>query len=408
MSGSISRQATPQSPSTAMANSLTLGRMLRPGPGAVVFLTDSIGVWNGDGTNLRQRVTFPQQVCARSGQRMKFGGVFGTAGFSMIQCRDVWLPQILALNPRPSACWIEAGTNILTDVRTEFKSLDDICNQLLAAGIVPILQTILPRNDSADVNTQKWNATLRRYAEKRGFILFDASPALTSATGAWASSLYVDNIHPDWPGHTAIAKKAIADNLHTNWPQNRVTSKVSGQSISGDAFNLLDAARGLFVSDSNADGLANGWTASGTNLTYSLVAPVAADNLIGNWQRVVRTTGGATGTVYQAAVSGSSGYWAPGDTIAYCGRFRSTVAGTGSTYTAQVTWTGSATHNLEPMFTWDVDIADGTFYGEAVIPAGTTALNAQISLSVPTSGSSTLDIGELTLWNISRANALMP
>lgn len=384
------------------------GRMLRPGPGAVVFLTDSIGVWNGDGTNLRQRPTFPQQVCVLSGQRMRFGGVFGTAGFSMTQCRDTWLPSILALSPRPSACWIEAGTNILSTIQEELKSLDDICNQLLMSGIVPILQTILPRNDSGDVNAQKWNSAIRRYSDRRGFVLFDAATAMTSATGAWAAGLFEDNIHPNWSGHTAIAKKAISDSLPAYWPQSRITSKVTGQAVAGDAYNILDAARGLFVSDTDANGLANGWTPSGTNLTYSLVAPAPSDNLVGNWQRVVRTTGGSTGTVFQSAIPGGSGYWSPGDTIAYCGRFRSTVAGTGSAYTAQVTWTGSATHNLEALFTWDIDIADGTFYGEAVIPAGATALNTQISLTPPTSGSSTLDIGELTLWNITRATALLP
>jgi hypothetical protein len=58
--------------------------------------------------------------------------------------------------------------------------------------------------------------------------------------------------------------------------------------------------------------------------------------------------------------------------------------------TAPVAWTGSAAHNLEALFTWDNNLADGIFYAESVTPAGVTAPNAQISLNPPTSGSGVL------------------
>jgi hypothetical protein len=66
---------------------------------------------------------------------MRIGGVFGTAGSSMTNCCDMHLPAILALNPKPSAYWMEAGTNILTTIPNEMLELEHICNQLLQAGM---------------------------------------------------------------------------------------------------------------------------------------------------------------------------------------------------------------------------------------------------------------------------------
>jgi hypothetical protein len=85
---------------------------------------------------------------------------------------------------------------------------------------------------------------------------------ITSA-GQRNASLYVDNVHPDWPGHTAIPQRGITDGLHDEWSQSRLTSKTNGVSPNiGDAFNLIAKAYGLFDVDTDSNDLA-GWALGG-------------------------------------------------------------------------------------------------------------------------------------------------
>lgn len=381
-------------------------RALRPGPGKSVALGDSITWWDGDGNPLRQRDTWFQQLCARTGQRIRYGGVFATYGYTLSQIRDTHLPTVLAMNPAPAACFVFGGTNTeATGVAAGFPVLIDICAKLEAKGIAPVLVTLLPRSDANNANHQNWNNALRTLAARRGYLLYDPAPALLDASGAQNLALYADtnpSVHPIRPaGHTAMAKRGVTDELASAFPKLRVTSKEKSS-----ANNLLPYDTGLFLADASGDGLADNWQAAGTNVTYALVPPVAGDDLVGNWQKITRTPGGTTSTVMQR--SAATGF-AAGDTVALAGRFRATVEGTGSTYTVQAQWTGApnAPHSLEPLYTWEHN-DDGTFYGEAVVPTGTTSINVQVALSIPTSGAPTIQVGELTLINLSAGAAMLP
>lgn len=386
----------------------------RPGGGYAVAIGDSRTASNGNGSPLRVVEGWFPQLCALSRQRIRYGGMFATAGYTLSQIRDTHLPSVLALNPRPSACFVFGGTNTEVSglVKDGITVLDQIVTRLMAVGILPILVSELPRNDSTDPLMQQFNVAQRRYASRKGLPILDANLAMLVQTGSTAgqrnASLYGDNLHPTFPaGYGAIAARGITDSVPALFLPHRVTSKVDGNTV-GDQFNLLTSGRGLFRTDSGT-GLSTGWTASGTgSVTYSLVTPSGGDDLVGNWQRVVRGTGGATNTVYSTSISAAAG-WAVGDTVAYAGRFKSTI-GTGGTFTFQVQWSGATgtPNNLEALYSWTQSYSDGAFYCEAQIPAGTTQLLAQVALSPPTSGTSTLDVGELTLWNISSGAALLP
>lgn len=386
------------------------GRMARPGVGYAVAIGDSITAWNGDGNPLRQRETWFQRLCAQSNQRIRYGAVYATGGYTLSQIRDVHLPPVIAMTPKPSACFVFGGTNLeVGGLAAGFPVLIQICDALVAAGIVPIPVALLERGGIAPnpANHQNWNVALRRFCADRGYLILEMGPSLlTTTTAIQNSALYeVDLTHPLFPtGHVAMATRAITTDLfHLHFPKRVVTSKVA---LAAD--NILPFSSGLFLTDGNADGLADNLSAAGTNVTYSLVTPAGGDDLSGKWQRVTRTTGGATSTVWQRSASLANGF-AVGDRVAFSGRFRATVAGTGSTYTYQANWTGApgSPHSLEPVYNWERD-CDGTFYGEAIVPAGTTSINCQCALSVPTSGVPVLDTGEFTLTNLTTGTVLLP
>ncbi len=337
----------------------TVKRGLRPEPGTTVAIGDSITAWDGDGNSLRQRDTWFQQLCARTNQRIRYGGVFATGSIKLSDIRATHLPSVLALDPAPAACFIFGGTNTETaGVAAGFPILTDIAQQLEAKGVAPVLVTLLPRSDANNTNHQNWNNGLRTLAAKRGWLIYDPAPALLTAAGALNTALYADSapaIHPVRPaGHAAMAKRGVSDDLASAFPKMRLTSKEADS-----ANNLLPFNTGLFLTDTDANGLADNWSPAGTKVTYSLIAPTTAEDIVGNWQRVARTTGGATSTVMQR--SASSGF-AAGDRVALSGRFKATVGGTGSTYTIQAQWTGApgTPHSLEPIYTWQHD-NDGTF-----------------------------------------------
>jgi hypothetical protein len=52
------------------------------------------------------------------------------------------------------------------------------------------------------------------------------------------------------------------------------------------------------------------------------------------------------------------------------------------------------------MYTWTNDVDDGLFAMRGTVPAGTTALAIAIGHTVPTSGTSTTEWGELTVRNL--------
>lgn len=116
--------------------------------------------------------------------------------------------------------------------------LDDICRQLRSAGIIPVLATLLPRNDAADDLQQKWNVGLRACGDRNGLPVLDMGPALLTTTGVRDAALCSDNVHPNVSGHTSMTKRAAADPIVDLFARTHFTSKVSG-----DASNLIPRAR---------------------------------------------------------------------------------------------------------------------------------------------------------------------
>ncbi|MBM4722530.1 hypothetical protein GS439_06760 [Rhodococcus hoagii] len=236
-----------------------------------------------------------------SGGKLRFDGFFATAGFTTAQIKDTHLPSVLAMNPKPGACFVMCGTNdIVGGGRPTAQNRADylsICNQLVAAGICPVILTIAPHADpNRSVWITAWNAWLRDLASRNGFPILDFNDILVDpVTGGFKPGM-VDptdqsKVHPGKEGHALIATVGATDAVFmARFPDGRpyLTRGIN------DSANMLDPY-GLFLTDSNSDGLPDGWT--GALLSGTTASIVDDGKVRGKWLRLTKTAG-ATGNSY--------------------------------------------------------------------------------------------------------------
>ena len=76
-------------------------------------------------------------------------GNFAVGGTQSSHALNTQLPQVLALNPRPTHCLIGTGTNDTDPIGQTKANVLAICAQLVAAGIMPIIRNMPPSGTAA-------------------------------------------------------------------------------------------------------------------------------------------------------------------------------------------------------------------------------------------------------------------
>lgn len=369
------------------------------------------------------------QLQVMTHQRIRFGGAdFAISGSNLSNALTVQLPQVLAMNPLPGACVIASATNDLwivaapnpnfTAMKTTLRS---IVTALLEAGVAPILWCVPPNTNASgsitpanyQANIHQWNTWIRRYASLNGFPVIDAHTALAAINGTYISGLGAgDLIHPNTPGERAIAQQALADGLADIFPPNTLVHTARQTNDLSNLFNDGTTNLGLFTVDSNADGVANGLTASGT-AAYAVVAPATSDNLSGNWQQATATTGQTA--VLQASFTTG---WSVGDIIAFSARFQTEgVEASLAQYLLAVTTDTpggytppggtSQTTLYNGMDGWNSDMEDGELYVEFPVLSQMTNMYLLVWIQLVTSGTMKLRIGEVTIRNLTTGGLLV-
>lgn len=219
-------------------------------------------------------------LCVESMQRMRFGGCLGHDGYTQAQIIASYLPTVLAMSPAPGACiyfdapYNDIGTGV-TLAQTKI-NLDTVVTALGGKGILPILATVPSHYFAAKyVEMAQWNRYIRRFAAMHGYPLIDFQQAMQGIDDNELAALTADTVHPNPKGHKAIAKQAVADGLLQIFPpQGRgLTSRWIG-----DLANLLNDGTnniGLFNVDTDANGVADGWTLnSGLAAKCSTIMPI--------------------------------------------------------------------------------------------------------------------------------------
>lgn len=348
-------------------------------------------------------------------QRMKYGGIYATGGIQSTKMRDIHIPQVLALNPPPGACILFCGTND-TGTPQPYWNLSytkevvkDMVRSLMNAGITPIMVAIPPHDDfpSYTPNSEAWNAFIKQYAIDHNLPLIDVDAAVTDPDNTWKAGYSTDGLHPNPIGYEAMVNQAIAQGIPNLFPINDPTLLTAR--TTGDLTNIINDGTlnlGMFTTDTNADGVSDGFTTSGQVLQRDI------------------TSG-----------------WAPGDQAVLSARVKTlNITSTGVQWTliARCTVPGGFTYPQGSTTTtvdngivqWAFD-ANGLMYVEFKIPSGTTAIQllAVLASGTPvfsriapsggdalagswqrlrnTANSTQLDVGELTL-RVVRGAALRP
>jgi lysophospholipase L1-like esterase len=239
-----------------------------------------------------------------SGNRFKLGRQFAHGGYTCAQVRSNLLPLLLAQKRLPAACLIDGGTNDNFDLTAAFGVHLNNIDDLIAAGILPVVLGAQPSGSvptSPDVtNRAKWNARLAVECARRGIPFIDSYSTLadgSSGNGAMAPNYATDNTHPGPYGVKAWAQQIV--NILANWfPYTTELPFIAANQPNGDSASFpLNSNNALLLTDTNADGLADGFSQSASTSPALTFALVTKTGVLGKLQSVTRPAN-ATGTSY--------------------------------------------------------------------------------------------------------------
>lgn len=309
------------------------------------------------------------------------------------------IPRIVAdaLSDGGHFCGINTSPNDASAGRTAAQYAADIrtmCSLIVAAGQTPVIALPLTHTSNG---SRKSMDTYRRFlvghAAANGWPVVDWQDALVDpATGGYYAQYYTaadgtNGLHPNQAAKVVMGQ-ILADTL-TPW----LTPFTPPLPVVGDnaqTANLVNNA--LFLTDTNADGVPDGWAKSGS----AVASIVTGDTGIrGNALRLTDTaSSGFSQVYYPITITGL-----PGHKVAFTGR----VKNPGTPASLTLVSSGAATNvdlrvmstSTQPFTGWQ------TWYLEAAIPADATSL----SVSLYTNGGTSVDaqVAQIGVYDLTAA-----
>lgn len=363
--------------------------------GRIVYMGDSITKGAPTNTPILLGESYPLYASLLSGQQLYMAANSGVGGETTAQILARMDADVWAYNPQTVV--ITAGTNdYLQSVpfatfKTNFAALIDNVQSHNAGCVVA---TMPPHNTSSWHTTiSLWNAWIKQYAASRGVFVLDFNALLTDpATGGYITAMGgEDTIHPNSTGYQAMGQLAVTQLLP------KLAPAYAPLSIKNNDVNNL-FANGLMLTDTNADGIPDGWSASGgSGYTHSLVTVAGVPGKM--WRTDMAA--GATARSFNSVTLGT-GKISAGETILIAGRVGA-VAGSSVKLFLQFLDAGSAgLTRLTPLDTLTRSISDGSiFLLQGVAPVNVA--NAQVYGTIGASAAGgRVEIGQLTILNLSR------
>jgi lysophospholipase L1-like esterase len=398
------------------AEDQTLPTSFNPARNDTVAVGDSItDNWSGFDYQPYMGSSYLPLLTVQTMQRIKYLGIYATGGITAAKMRDLHLPQVLALNPAPGACILFCGTNDtgvvdrLWNLSYMKAVLKEMARSLMNAGIAPILVTIPPHDDftAYTANSEEWNSYVRQFVIQHNLPLFDTDTAVTDPDNTYKTGYTTDGLHPTATGYEAMVNQAIADGLPNIFPVNDPTLLTAR--TTGDLTNIINDGTlnlGMFTTDTNADGVSDGFTTSGQTISRAITSGWSAGEPMVFSARVKTTsiTSLAVGWSLTVQCTVPGGFTYPDGTSG-------TLVENGI-----VTWTFDANGLLSVQFTIPVGttavtaratLASGTVTYSRVTPAGGDALAGTWQQLRNNANGATVLIGEMTLRNM-RGAAIRP
>lgn len=176
-------------------------------------------------------------------------------------------------------------------------NLQTILDDLIGKEITPALNASSPRTNYGS-EICDYVAMEMALASQYDIDLFDPWAAhVDETTGGWVAADTSDGIHPT-NSASVLASTTQADLLDGTEKTPLFAPRTN---VSGNSPYLLSGGNCLFLDDSNADGIADGWSTLGAAVAFSIVTAPAGFK--GNFQQVV-SDGGGGNAVIQRTISG--------------------------------------------------------------------------------------------------------
>ena len=269
---------------------------------------------------------------------------------------------------------IICGTNDASTgvpVATFLANMTAMVDAAEAAGIAVFLCTPPPNPSGAQrLLSAKYVQAIRYLASRRDLPVVPLREVwIDPTTGGYLASYdNGDGIHPNSVGRLA-AGQAVYNTLAPLLPLGSVNTALFA---TADSPNMLP--NGLFLVDTNADGVPDSYTKTGASITVSLV-DATPDGVRGKWLRIQDVTN-TFGQVNPADIT--TGF-AAGDKLALSCRFKSAITSGSALFGIQ--FIGAAGNPTVRPALGGVPVVPGVAYGymETVVPAGTTAIRPQYS-----------------------------
>lgn len=417
----------PASQTSAALTASTDARILTTGRGIylprssnrVAFLGDSIAGFNGSGDNVatfeNNNENWTGYTSVRSMGRIEYARAFSDPSKTIAEIRTLGLQRLLAVPTleKPGTCVILAGTNDVGtgasfNLSASGAAYAGICDDLMAAGIRPVVCTIPPRGGAGDTDTvrnnvAKLNAWLQMFASRRGYPLIDLNKALSNpATGGFTTATNADGIHPGVGGMLAMADAALASDWYRQLPA-RAPDLTTAWT---DTSNLIPSGQGLFLNGLNGSNVPIGMNGGGgSGATVSIVDPVTADGLLGKWAQVSRPSGGTGGAYFLQFVITLGAFATVGDLLTLDCRLQVTGLDTAGAYATA----GGVSVGLQLADSSNTDTdatlmgfgrsVDGVVHLERRVRADTNRVKFTLSVAAPTTGTAVAKIGQITIRN---------
>lgn len=355
----------------------------RPG-NRVAYLGDSItqASWL-TGSNF-QASSFPLFAMLASGGQLITVANAGVSGDNSSQALARFDADVTP--SAPGTVVILLGTNDVgqaVPLATYAANIKAIVAKVRAIGAVPVLGTIPPNNTvGRHMAISTLNAWLRRYAGRQGIpVLNFYSLLVDPATGGIAAAYNGDGTHPNVAGYLAMGN-LVASTLTPLVPPGRPYTSLNN----ADPLNALSATNSILLTDTNADGVPDGWFAYGGSTGYAHA--LVTDSAVPGKLAQITQTANTSIRAIQKGVSGAS----VGDRLAVSG-----VVTSDGGVKAQVKLTFTGPNSAGQAANFAAVVTRGFYYQEVVVPAGTTGVVLDLIADV---GTGVVAFGQPTVVNL--------
>jgi len=228
------------------------------------------------------------------------------------------------------------------------------------------------------------NLQIRNIAKLQGVPIVDLYQVLVDpTTGLYLAGYSPDGTNPGPVASRLMAAKAISDtsSLYDQEHPYLPASETDGVNLIADP---------LFLATTSP------WTAGTVSGTPMQNAIGTDPSIAGNTMVLTKTNAASVNTLTGTVIA--SGF-NPGDRLAFVGRIKSANCEAGAMQFDVALQFDPGANLTYPIYHWAVDISDGQWYVEVVVPAGATMLTPVITLNA---GTGSVTLGQIGVINLTQ------